>query len=403
MQVTALRCLSSLALVVAGCLGAAAQTLPEGPVALLDGRLTLGGEAALTIGEPDESGYFNYTDYEHNALRMFRVAGSAVWRPLDRVALVGELRSEDLTALRAFAAYIQVRPFADRPFDIQAGRIPPAFGAFGRRGYDLGSGALGGYPLAYQYLTALRPDAVPAVVGDLLAMRARGWRASYPVGAVGEAPGVPLVSAFRWDTGVQARWRGSRVDAAVSVTTGTLSNPRLGDDNGGKQLSGRVALTPAPGLVLGASAARGRFVSSAVADLTVASAGTGAQTAWGADAEYSRDHWLVRGELVWTRWNVPFGDRTARDLDAVGSWAEARYRFTPRLFAAGRIDRLGFSTVDTPLGRTTWDAPVRRVEANAGVYLQRHLVARLIVQHNLRDGGRVRRKTFVSGQLAYWF
>jgi hypothetical protein len=25
------------------------------------------------------------------------------------------------------------------------------------------------------------------------------------------------------------------------------------------------------------------------------------------------------------------------------------------------------------------------------------------VQHDVRDGGRIRRKTYVAGQLAYWF
>lgn len=44
-----------------------------------------------------------------------------------------------------------------------------------------------------------------------------------------------------------------------------------------------------------------------------------------------------------------------------------------------------------------------RVEWGAGYYLQRNLVGRVAVQHNWRDGGRVRSRTFVSGQLSYWF
>jgi hypothetical protein len=46
---------------------------------------------------------------------------------------------------------------------------------------------------------------------------------------------------------------------------------------------------------------------------------------------------------------------------------------------------------------------VTRVEGTAGYYLQRNLVARLTVQFNDREGGRVERKTYVAGQLAYWF
>ena len=104
------------------------------------------------------------------------------------------------TSRRAYAAYVRVRPWRRHRFDIQAGRIPPTFGAFGRRAYSTDNPLIG-YPLAYQYLTSLRPDAIPATADDLLRMRARGWRSSFPVGSQTPGPGVPLVTAFRWDTG----------------------------------------------------------------------------------------------------------------------------------------------------------------------------------------------------------
>ena len=72
-------------------------------------------------------------------------------------------------------------------------------------------------------------------------MRARGWGSSFPIGSQAPGPGVPLISAFQWDTGVQASWRTGSVELAGSVTNGTLSNPRVRDDNGGKQFAGRVA------------------------------------------------------------------------------------------------------------------------------------------------------------------
>ena len=142
--------------------------------------LSVGGEITVTAGSRDDSAFFNYTDYEHNALRTFRVSLSAMWQPARWLAIVAELRSEDAqrvrrTPLRAGAAV------ADRAIEIQAGRIPPVFGAFGRRTYANDNPFIG-YPLGYQYLTSLRSDAVPATADDLLLMRARGWRASYPIG-----------------------------------------------------------------------------------------------------------------------------------------------------------------------------------------------------------------------------
>jgi hypothetical protein len=384
---------------------ALAQTLPTGPVSAFDGRLAVGAEISATIGAEDEIAYFNYTDYEHNALRLFRVAFSASWRPVERIAAVAEIRSEDFDLVRPYAAYIRVRPWLNHPLDIQAGQIPPTFGAFGRRGYQGNDNPLIGYPLAYQYLTSLRPDAAPATAADLLIMRGRGWRTTYPVGSPEPGPGVPLISAFRWDTGIQANWEGRTFDATASITTGTLADPRLSDNNGGKQVSGRFAYHPVAGLVVGTSVARGEFFDRHVTDTLSASGGSHAQTAFGADAEYSRGYWLVRSELVWSRINVPFAlPARSSDLDALGLWVEGRYRITPRIVVSGRADRLSFSRLDIGPGfAPTWDANVTRLETDAGFYIQRNLMARVAVQYNDRDGGRVHHRTYVSGQISYWF
>ena len=401
--------LSPITAALAACLllsrPALAQSLPAGPVSAFDGRLGVGADIVATFGAPDDEAYFNYTDYEHNTLRMFRLALSAAWRPISRIAVVGEVRSEDLDTVRPYAAYVRVRPWINRAFDIQFGRIPPTFGAFGRRGYQGNDNPLIGYPLAYQYLTSLRPDAAPATVADLLAMRGRGWRASYPIGSTEPGPGVPLVSAFRWDTGIQAHWENQTVDVTGSVTTGTLADPRLSDNNGGKQVSSRVAYRPTAGLVLGTSAARGEFFDREVTQALPASGGSHAQTSVGADAEYSRGYWLVRSEVVWSRWNVPFATpATSTNVEAIGAWIEGRYRVTPRIVLSGRADRLSFSHLAVgPNLNPTWDANVWRVEVDAGFYIQRNLMVRAAVQHNDRDGGRVRERGYFSGQVAYWF
>jgi hypothetical protein len=383
----------------------AAQTLPSTPVSAFDGRLVVGAEVVATFGDDDDVAFFNYTDYEHNTLRMFRAALAASWKPASRIDVVGEVRSEDLGQVRPYAAYVRVRPWAAHPFDIQVGRIPPTFGAFGRRSYQITDNPLIGYPLVYQYLTSLRSDAIPATPADLLIMRSRGWRTTYPLGSPEAAPGVPPVSSFRWDTGVQAHWQSAVVDVTGSITTGTLSDPRVSENNDGKQLSGRVALRPVVGLVIGGSVARGDFLADSVTRLLTDPADSYPQTAAGTDVEYSRDHWLVRGEIVWSRWVMPFATpRIDTNLSALGSWIEGRYRLSPRIFVAGRADHLGFSRIDLGPGLTpTWDAPVSRYEVDAGYYIQRNLVARVAVQNNQRDGGRVRHRTYFSGQLAFWF
>ena len=376
-----------------------AQPLPEGPIRAFDGRVTVSGEVIATVGSSDDITFFNYTDYEHNALRMMRLGVSGIYQPVGWLAFVGEVRSEDLEHPAPYAAYARVRPWRSHAFDVQLGLIPPTFGAFGRRTYGTSNPVIG-YPLAYQYLTSLRSDAIPATADDVLRMRARGWRSSFPIGSQVQGPGVPLVSGFQWDTGVQVSWKSGSVELAGAVTNGTLSNPRVRDDNGGKQMSGRVAVTPAVGLIIGASAARGAWLSR-----TVAPDSRPAQRSLGADVEYSRDHWIVRSEIVWSRWAFPTALRPsdARALDALASSIEGRYRLTPRIFLAARADHLGFSELRGSVLVLPWDSPVSRIESGVGYYLQRNLVLRATVQQNWRDAGRVTHRTYLSGQLAYWF
>jgi hypothetical protein len=382
---------------------AGAQVLPEGPIRAFDGRVVVGAEIVATAGSPDAEAWFNYTDYEHNALRMMRFGLSGSWRAAQWLAFVGEVRSEDFEQPAAYAAYMRVRPWRRYAFDIQAGRIPPSFGAFGRRAYGIDNPVIG-YPLAYQYLTSLRPDAVPATADDVLSMRARGWRSSFPIGSTRERPGVPLISAFQWDTGVQVRWKHGPVEMTGAVTNGTLSNPLVSDDNGGKQLSARVALTPAIGWIVGVSGARGAWLAREIPSQTTAPP----QRVLGTDMEYSRGHWIVRGEVVWSRWSfpVPLAPANVGSVGALATWVEGRYRITPRVFLAGRADRLNFTRLRGSVPGSTalpWDAPVTRIEAGGGLYLQRNFVLRATTQANWRTAGRVHDRTFVSAQLAYWF
>src|SRR5262245_37317499 len=138
-----------------------AQTLPSEPLVFGDGRVTVGADVAATIScaatsTPgtcgDDTGFFNYSDYEYSTLRMFRVDVNAVVRANRSLAVVADVRSENGNSPRPYALYAQLRPWAQRDFEVNGGRVPPTFGAFTRRTYA-SDNLLIGYPLAYQYLT----------------------------------------------------------------------------------------------------------------------------------------------------------------------------------------------------------------------------------------------------------
>ena len=163
-------------------------------------------------------------------------------------------------------------------------------------------------------------------------------------------------------------------------------------------MAARAGVEPVTGLIAGVSLSRGAWLDDNV--VPAASDGDYRQQAIGIDAEYSRDRWLVRGELIRSTWQLP---SIAPALKAVTGFAEGRVRVHPRLFFAGRVDRLDFSRVQTAAALQKWDAPVTRVEAGGGWYFSRYLIGKLTVQHNWRDGGRVRERTFASAQMLFWF
>ena len=88
---------------------------------------------------------------------------------------------------------------------------------------------------------------------------------------------------------------------------------------------------------------------------------------------YSRDYWLVRGELIWNQWQVP---TISSDLGAMSAFVEGSYKVSPGFFVAGRIDRLGFGELRSSLGNATWDAPVTRLETGIGYYLRRNFLGK---------------------------
>ena len=372
-------------------------------------RITFGAEAVASIAT-DDPGYFNDTSYGRSAMRLARLRLDVALRLGGRASILAEGRADNGEGVTVAALYLRLRPFPERSFDIQAGRIPPVFGAVARRTYGVDNPLIG-TPLVYQYLTSLRSNSLPASADDLLVMRGRGWRTRYTIGSTAWDRGLPVIAGDRWDTGVEVRIGREPVSVTAALTQGTLSDPVVHDDNDGKQLSGRVEVRPALGLVLGASLSRGEYISrEAGRVLTAAPPGESyRQEAAGFDLEYSRGYWLLRSETVVSRWDIPQVQRPLL-TDRLGSWGtfiEARYKIRPGLYTAARGDHVGFSRVSGTLYGglpTTWDAPVSRAEVGAGYSFRRNLLLKIAVQRNWRTGVAFGARESVAGaQVLFWF
>ena len=345
-------------------------------MSLASGRIVLGTDVSVAATPQDDTdgSWFNYTDYEHNALRLFRLGVNADVRFTDRVSVLTEIRSENGDGIKPYALYVRVRPWRDRPIDIQAGRIPPTFGAFARRDYGDGNPLIG-YPLAYQYLTAVRPDALPASTDDVLAdararmaaqlsdriARGRARDAAHHGVPVGHRrPGARRARLVECQRGGDQRHHFRSAHARQQ----RRQTGRRPASNGDRARRSRSALRPprAPMCRTQRSqrdddwrdgpieAERARHRRRVLARLLDAARRADLEPVAGADA------------LAETRRHERF--------------LEGRYKISPGLFVASRIDRLGFSALASSSETRSWDAPVTRLETGAGYYIRRNLLAK---------------------------
>ena len=389
--------------------GSASAQTPESGYRPIFGRLSFGGDATATFSRSDTDAYFNFTNYDQNALRAAQLRLMGEFRVSSSISLLGELRAENGAGLEGAAWYIRWHPSARYPLDVQAGRIPPVIGLFARQPYGRDNPLIGA-PLAYQYLLSLRPDALPLTTDDLIRMRGRGWEPSYPVGATSLTTGVPIVSAFRWDTGVEAQWSPGWLSVAGAVTRGSAAVPAVkADGNAGQTWSGRVAVGGTSGFTVGVSGARGPWIDTSVLSLEPANLRRDdLQTLVAADVEYGWGAWLIRGEEIRSVFELPIVDAPSPDarLAAWSGYIEARYRLRPRWQVAGRVEHLNFNTIAgtaAPGVPVTWDAPVKRLSGDIGYRATRRLECRVGFQMDWRAGGRVTRRAYPAVQVLYWF
>jgi hypothetical protein len=196
------------------------------------------------------------------------------------------------------------------------------------------------------------------------------------------------------------------LEGALAFTVGSLSYPLVKNDNGGGQVSGRLAWQPLPGLMLGMSAARGAFVSDVVREARPDIPGQHYdQRAIGIDAETSLGRWLLRGEFVANSWTLPdIGEPGIVDpLESRTWYLETKVRLRPGLFVAARGSQLRFSTIRGSAGPRTWDADVFRVEVGAGYTIRRGLLVKASLSSNWRDSSAVRESHLAGVQALFWF
>jgi len=401
---------------------ARAQILPDRPVAWFGGRVVIGGNVSVAAASTEDHTYFNSGTYTEDTMRLIAAALTSSIALHSRIGIEADLRvagepDGSHWYFRPRTLALKVQPLSTPKFHVQAGLLQTAFGTASNRAYGR-ENLLIGRPLIYQYATAIRGDAFPRHVPDLLHNRGLGAVAYYVVGdffTYGDGDGsnygysgLPLADTSGWNAGVRVAAGGDGLNAAATVTEGSLSNPRSRGSSGGWQASGRVETRRVTGLVLGASAAHGRYLDRDL-DVIVASAIDNQdprETAFGLDAEYSRDYWLVRAEALYSRRTVPILRQPllADVLGVSGLDVEGRYRLAPGWYLAARLGSLLFGPASDEAGSTSWDANAFRVEAGTGWSVTRGLLLKATYQYNRRDiAGPLHSAHRVAVEALAWF
>src|SRR5579862_9722602 len=97
------------ALILLARTSAHAQGWPGHPIVFGDGEVTLGGEVSASIA-PEDTGFFNYSDYEHSTLRTLRLALQATVKAGEHLEVLSEIRSENGARPEPYGLYLRVRP-----------------------------------------------------------------------------------------------------------------------------------------------------------------------------------------------------------------------------------------------------------------------------------------------------
>jgi hypothetical protein len=265
----------------------------------------------------------------------------------------------------------------------EAGLIDVPFGNLDDRRFPKTNPFLS-LPFGREHLTSLRSSDYELWMSD------GGYTAA--------GDGVRLVDGALYDAGVKLFGTAGILDYAVAVTNGSISaTGSYADggfnDNGGLGASARLAVTPATGLTIGISAARGQFMSE---DATSYYGGTATgghdpaqhvQQIAGLDLEYGYEHFTLYAEGFFNRWE--FSDEYGTDLDAAGVSAELRYVPAARFSLAARLGTILFNTLpaqDDPgysgtIPGATWDHNVLRFEGAAGYRVSREVLLKAVYQH----------------------
>jgi hypothetical protein len=297
---------------------------------------------------------------------------------------------------RADEYLLRYTPFDDARLNVQVGKFATVFGNWVPR-HDSWQNPFLNAPLPYEHATVLSDQVTPAA-GVVLARRAtpankRTW--------------LPVIWGPSYASGASVFGTVFKLDYALEVKNAALSSrPYVWDGatTGWERpsVTGRLGHRPNAAWNLGASFSYGPYLMPAARATLPPSRSLGDfnQITVGQDVSFAWRHWQVWGEAIASRFAAPF----LGDADTIAYFLEAKYKITPRFFAAARWNQQLFDKVPNGVGGLErWDRDIWRIEAALGYRFTRHLQAKLQYGYSHQKGSFQQGEQVVAGQVTLKF
>lgn len=281
---------------------------------------------------------------------------------------------------------LRYTPWRDGRINVQVGKFATVAGNWATR-HDAWNNPFITAPLPYEHLTGIWDT--EAIRHSSVLLQWSHVRPGLPaaVTAREKAMRIPIVWGPGYATGAAVSGDLGRLRYAFEAKLGSLSSRPEAWLHGREQrhhptYTARVGYRPNQMWNVGVSASTGPYLRE-FAESTLAAGfnrGDYRQRVLAADVSFAWHHVQLWGELYASRFQIP---RVA-DADTVAYYVEAKYKFTPRFFAALRWNEQLFDTIPDRGAQTRWGRNVWRVDLAPGFRFTPH--TQLKFQYSLQHG-----------------
>jgi len=301
---------------------------------------------------------------------------------------------------------LRVTPWEDGRLSVQAGKFGTIVGNWVPR-HGSWENPFVTAPLAYEQLTGIWDNGAPDSLSELLDWAHVSPRSPHG-GRVFDKPlRLPLLWGPSYTTGLAVSGQWGRFTYAAELKDASLSSRPRAWDRGEFEFrhptaSVRLGYRPNAMWNLGVSASGGSYMRT---DIPVSLApGKGRsdhrQYVVAQDVSFAWHHVQVWAEVFAGRFELP----GIGDAELVSYYVEAKYKFTPRFFAAVRWNEQIYGKIADGAGtRVRWGANTRRLDVGPGFRFTPHV--QLKIQYSLQHDEVAERAwtQWVAGQLVVRF